>query len=145
MLGWEVGRWFFGRRWKLCSPPIDISSMKYLHLLIYHLWNIITYLSIITYWWLIYQFQNIITYIDVSISKYHHLVKYQLWISLWMMLQKNLWNWCLPILKLDSSFTHFQASNCAQIRTRSRSLLEINVEKALAPRPWFRILHSIVF
>ena len=126
MLGWEVGRWFFGRRWKLCSPPIDISSMKYLHLLIYHLWNIITYLSIITYWWLIYRFQNIITYIDVSISKYHHLVKYHLSISLWMMLQKNLWNWCLPILKLARLIFHTLpdiklCSNSHQIKVAIRN------------------------
>ena len=38
-------------------------------------------------------------------------------------------------IEARSSFTHFQTSNCAQIRTKSRSPLEINAEKALAPRP----------
>ena len=38
---------------------------------------------------LIYRFQGIIIYIDISVSKYNHLVKYHLWISPWMMLLKK--------------------------------------------------------
>ena len=49
--------------------------------------------------------------------------------------KKKIENSCLPILKQNSSFTHFHTSNCAQIRTKSRSQLEINAEEALAPRP----------
>ena len=56
------------RSWTLIlwSPvKVVFPTYWYIYHHIYHLWMIITYFSIITYWWLVYRFQNIITYLSI--------------------------------------------------------------------------------